>query len=243
MRGTDPARDFALPDDMALPGDFSQAILKLPKGLGWVYLTKVFGEGGDANSTKIQESHDVCTKKLLKSMQARSTGGKQDKMEAMAEIYTENFDVVRGPPQPQWRAHRRCILFDSFSTCIRRFHALHQYRTKVHKELRKHIEACSSPSSSPTELLRPHSGRRRAGTAEPEFQGPLLQPVPKSGAKAASRKLNSVQHNILQNLKAPLDFVQGPPGVCILRLNSDTLFHAVTQRWPFCDMLLSLIHI
>ena len=159
-------------------------------------------------------------------------------MEAMAEIYTENFDVVRGPPQPQWRAHRRCILFDSFSTCIRRFHALHQYRTKVHKELRKHIEACSSPSSSPTELLRPHSGRRRAGTAEPEFQGPLLQPVPKSGAKAASRKLNSVQHNILQNLKAPLDFVQGPPGVCILRLNSDTLFHAVTQRWPFCDMLI-----
>lgn len=178
----------------------------------------------------------MCTKKLLKSMQARSTGGKQDKMEAMAEIYTENFDVVRGPPQPQWRAHRPCILFDSFSTCIRRFHALHQYRTKVHKELRKHIEACSSPSSSPTELQRPHSGRRQAGTAEPEFQGPLLRPVPKSGAKAASRKLNSVQHKILKGLKAPLDFVQGPPGVCILHFNSDTLSHAVTQRWPFCDM-------
>ena len=81
-------------------------------------MRKIFAEDEDANQAKIQESHDVCTKKLLKSMQARSAGGKQEKMEAMAEIYTENFDEVVGSLPPAWRAYRRCILFDSFLSLI-----------------------------------------------------------------------------------------------------------------------------
>lgn len=198
---------------MALPGDFAKAIFKLPGGSGWLYLRQIFAEDNDDNKTKIQEGHDVSTKKLLKSMQARSAGGKQEKMEALAEIYTENFDEVLGSLPPAWRQHRRCILFDSFSTCTRRFEALHKY-PKVNKELRKHIEASSWATTPPVEM-RPLSGRKThspSSPAEPEYHGPLLRPVPSSGSQVASTKLNEVQHSILESLKSPVDFVQGPPG-------------------------------
>jgi hypothetical protein len=216
VRGTDPAKDYALPDDMALPGDFAQAILKLPKGSGWVYLRKIFAEDQSDLQAKIQESHDVSTKKLLKSMQARPVGGRQDRMEAMAQIYTENFEEVQGPLPSPWRTDRRCIVFDSFSTCIRRFASLQKYPVSVHKELRRNIEAAKSLSGySPGELNGPASASARQPADNPrqgKCHGPLLRPVPTSGTKAASTKLNAVQHSILENLKAPLDFVQGPPG-------------------------------
>lgn len=202
---------------MALPGDFSQGILKLPVGSGWVYMRKMFSDDPE-NNEKFQDSHDISTKKLLKSIQTRSAGGKQARIDALAELYTEGFDKILGSMPQAWRAYRRCVLFDSFSTCTRRFEALQKYPNMVHMELRRHIEATGSPSELPVGSYIA-STAMQVPPAAFEDQGPLLMPRPASKTPTSATKLNQVQYSILRKLKAPLDFVQGPPGV-VLRHDS-----------------------
>jgi hypothetical protein len=208
IRGTDPKTDYALPDDMSLPGDFTQAILKLQKGSGWIHLHQTFTEYQEQE--KIQDSNDISAKKLLKCMQERPASGKQAKVEAIGRLYTENFDIIERAPPPAWRAYRRCILFSSFSTCRTRFKSLRQYTDKVHKELRRHIEAVDFSSDSALNMHGPMAAQ--SVQTEDACEGPLLLPMKTSGRQAPRTKLNAVQLSILENLKAPLDFVQGPPG-------------------------------
>jgi hypothetical protein len=112
-----------------------------------------------------------------------TTGG--GPVTAFAHYYDDGF--VRSEAGRPYR--QPCVLFESFSGCLARFHALHRYPT-VDASVRAAIEACSALSTAPP------------------ASAPVLRPFP----RGRQSKLNESQLFILKNVREPVDFAQGPPG-------------------------------
>lgn len=107
-----------------------------------------------------------------------------NRVTAFAHVYDEGFNRSESGKQ----SRQPCVLFDSFSGCLARFHALHRYPT-VHASVRDAIEASKALNlaPAPAQMLKRFSSGRES-------------------------KLNPAQLSILQSVQGPVDFVQGPPG-------------------------------
>lgn len=169
IAGNSADNNYALPQDVS-GADFVGALLRLRSGKGWVYVKRVHDMGGTdlvhGDAQIYDESFDI--EKTFRSEHLSIYGRR-------SELLTAGYR----PMQP-------CIMFDSFSGCLARFHALHRYPC-VHSSVREAIEARNAPYCG-------------------QIQNSWLEDFPKG------RKLNKIQLSILTRVQEPVDYVQGPPG-------------------------------
>ncbi|KAG9407389.1 hypothetical protein AC1031_002121 [Aphanomyces cochlioides] len=110
-----------------------------------------------------------------------------------AKYFSLQFAPMTMAGEMNWRDIRseQAIIFDSFSSLIYRFRSLSLFDSHIDRGMKDAI-------------VNPALVRRRGASFDPK----VLLPRP----SGSTSKLNAPQSAILDNLRTPVDYVQGPPG-------------------------------